>query len=57
MPETETLLPASQLAATNLVHFPNESSDYRASRNALLVEEIELRRHIERMSAQRRCLP
>ena len=51
------LTPASQLAATNKTHFPNESADYRKARNALLVEEIELRRAIERVAAHRRALP
>ncbi|MGF6770424.1 putative dithiol-disulfide oxidoreductase (DUF899 family) [Paraburkholderia sp. GAS199] len=37
--------------------FPGESADYRRARNALLAEEIELRRHIERVAAQRRALP
>src|SRR5262249_4084276 len=41
----------------NQAHFPNESVDYRAARNALLAEEIELRRHIELVAAQRRALP
>jgi predicted dithiol-disulfide oxidoreductase (DUF899 family) len=36
---------------------PNESAEYRRARNALLAEEIELRRHIERVAAQRRALP
>lgn len=57
MPETAALKPAKDLAATNEAHFPNESAEYRAARNALLVEEIELRRHIERVAAQRRLLP
>jgi predicted dithiol-disulfide oxidoreductase (DUF899 family) len=57
MPDTQALLPASQLAATNTVHLPNESAEYRSARNALLVEEIELRRHVERVAAQRRALP
>jgi predicted dithiol-disulfide oxidoreductase (DUF899 family) len=51
------LAPASQLAATNTAHFPNEGPDYRKARNELLAEEIELRRHIERVAAQRRALP
>lgn len=51
------LAPAPQLAATNGAHFPNESATYRQARNALLVEEIELRRHIERVAALRRALP
>jgi len=57
MIDTETLVPAKELAATNKAHFPNESTEYRAARNALLVEEIELRRHLERVAAQRRALP
>jgi len=48
---------ARELAAANPVRFPNESADYRKARNALLAEEIELRRHIERVSEQRRALP
>ena len=39
------------------VHFPGESAEYRAARNALLAEEMELRRQIERVAAQRRALP
>ena len=41
----------------NPVRIPNESAEYRAARTALLAEEIELRRHIERVAAQRRALP
>jgi len=55
---TNTILaPAAELAATNTVHFPNESDEYRKARNALLAEEIELRRHIERVAELRRSLP
>lgn len=54
---TDELKPASQLAATNTAHFPNESAEYRAARNALLADEIELRRHLERVAARRRALP
>jgi predicted dithiol-disulfide oxidoreductase (DUF899 family) len=53
----ETLVPAAQLAASNTATFPNESDDYRAARLALLAEEIELRRHIERVAELRRQLP
>ncbi|MBI3729313.1 MAG: DUF899 family protein [Burkholderiales bacterium] len=53
----QRLRPAVELAQKNGVHFPNESSEYRLARNALLTEEIELRRHIERVAAQRRALP
>lgn len=57
MAATTILIPAQQLADTNKAHFPNESAEYRRARNALLVEEIELRRHLERVAAQRRDLP
>lgn len=56
MAET-ALTPATELAAKNKSHFPNESSEYRQARNALLAEELELRRHIERVAALRRSLP
>lgn len=52
-----TLVPAQDLARDNPIRIPNESADYRAARTALLAEEIELRRHIERVAAQRRALP
>ncbi|MBV8443169.1 MAG: DUF899 family protein [Hyphomicrobiales bacterium] len=51
------LTPATELARIDPVRFPNESPEYRAARTALLVEEIELRRHMERVAAQRRALP
>jgi predicted dithiol-disulfide oxidoreductase (DUF899 family) len=54
---TAQLKSAHELAKNNGVRFPNESDDYRRARDALLAEEIELRRHIERVAAQRRALP
>ncbi len=51
------LIPAAELASKNAAHFPNESIEYRTARTALLAEEIELRRHIERVAQQRRALP
>src|SRR3954471_9317070 len=57
MTETQTLAQARELAETNKARFPSESTAYRTARNALLVEEIELRRHIERVASQRRALP
>ena len=48
---------AKAMAAKSAWPFPNETADYRAARTALLAEEIELRRHIERVAAQRRALP
>jgi predicted dithiol-disulfide oxidoreductase (DUF899 family) len=57
MADNILLIPAAELAAKNKVHFPNESLEYREARNALLAEEIELRRHIERVAVLRRTLP
>ena len=57
MAKASVLIAAQQLAKNNKVHFPNESSEYRSARNALLAEEIELRRHIEHVASQRRALP
>ena len=57
MANTPGLIPAQQLAETNKANFPNESLEYRAARNALLAQEIELRRHIEQVASQRRALP
>jgi predicted dithiol-disulfide oxidoreductase (DUF899 family) len=48
---------ARELAEASRVRFPNENSSYRRARTALLTEEIELRRHIERVAEQRRALP
>jgi predicted dithiol-disulfide oxidoreductase (DUF899 family) len=57
MSANTALTPASELARKNAVRFPNESQEYRRARDALLAEEIELRRHIERVAEQRRALP
>ncbi len=57
MTDIKPLADARQLAGTNTAHFPNESAEYRTARNALLAEEIEVRRHVERVAAQRRALP
>jgi len=48
---------ANEMAAKSAWPYPNESAEYRAARTALLAEEIELRRHIERVAQQRRALP
>jgi predicted dithiol-disulfide oxidoreductase (DUF899 family) len=55
--DNANLAPAAELAAKNKAHFPNESPEYREARNALLAEEIELRRHIEHVATLRRALP
>jgi predicted dithiol-disulfide oxidoreductase (DUF899 family) len=55
--DSSILKPASELARASKVQFPNESADYRRARQELLTEEIELRRHIERVAELRRALP
>jgi len=55
--KTPALTPAAELAGRSPVRIPGESAEYRAARTALLAEEIELRRHIERVNEQRRALP
>lgn len=55
--DKQYLAPAAELARKNGVRYPNESEEYRRARDALLAEEIELRRHIERVAEQRRALP
>ena len=39
------------------LRYPNESTEYRAARNALLNDEIALRAQIEAIAAKRRALP
>jgi predicted dithiol-disulfide oxidoreductase (DUF899 family) len=39
------------------IAFPNESADYRAARDQLLAQEIELRRLTEAVAASRQALP
>ena len=51
------LTPTKTLAENCKVRIPNESVEYRRARTALLAEEIELRRHIERVAEMRRALP
>jgi predicted dithiol-disulfide oxidoreductase (DUF899 family) len=48
MAETSNRLPG---------RFPGESSDYRRARNALLRDEVKLRRQAEQVAANRRALP
>ena len=57
MSEMPELRAATELAAKGAGSFPNESDAHRRARTALLAAEIELRRHIERVAAQRRALP
>jgi len=57
MADGSTLQPAEAIAHKNKARQPNESAAYRQAREALLVQEIELNRHIARVAAQRRALP
>jgi predicted dithiol-disulfide oxidoreductase (DUF899 family) len=43
--------------AKHSVRFPGENAAYREARNALLDDEIQLRRNIEEVAAKRRALP
>jgi predicted dithiol-disulfide oxidoreductase (DUF899 family) len=51
------LPPAKTLAENCKVRIINEDAAYRRARTALLSEEIELRRQIERVAEMRRALP
>jgi predicted dithiol-disulfide oxidoreductase (DUF899 family) len=51
------LKPAAELAAAASKPYPDDSAEYRAARARLLTEEIELRRHTERVAQMRRELP
>lgn len=53
---TSALKPAAE-AAKHDRRYPNESPEYRKARTALLAQEIEMRRLIERVAGQRRALP
>ena len=57
MATAHEIKPAVELAKINGVRFPNESAEYRVARDALLAEEINLRREIERVAELRRALP
>lgn len=46
-----------ELAAAASKPYPNDNAEYRHARTALLVQEIDLRRQIEQVAAQRRALP
>jgi len=48
---------ATSSASVHHLRFPGESAGYRKARNALLKEEMALRRGIERDAARRRALP
>src|SRR5215813_11776699 len=55
--DAHTLKPAATLAKLAWTPFPGESAEYRKAREALVAEEIEFRRHMTRLTEQRRALP
>ena len=57
MTDTQTFPSGAELAAKGSQPYANESAEYRQARVKLLAEEIELRRQIQRVAAQRRALP
>ena len=57
LPPQEALKPAREMAEALPIRWRGESADYRKARTALLAEEIELRRRIQRVAEQRRALP
>jgi predicted dithiol-disulfide oxidoreductase (DUF899 family) len=57
LPPQEALKPAREMAEALPTRWLGESEDYRRARTALLAEEIELRRQIQRVAQQRRALP
>lgn len=54
---SQQLAPATELASKAKTPFPGASSEYEKARKALLAEEIEFRRHMTRLTEQRRSLP
>ena len=52
-----SLAPSDQLASTRRAIFPGESEAYASARQALLAEEIDLRRHLAQVAQHRRSLP
>jgi predicted dithiol-disulfide oxidoreductase (DUF899 family) len=57
LPPAEALQPAEEMAKRGRRPYPNESPEYDRARTSLLAEEIELRRHIQRVAERRRQLP
>lgn len=54
---TDKLAPAKELASKRKPRFGNESAEYAKAREALLAEELEVRRHVGRLAKQNRELP
>src|SRR5260370_12241808 len=56
-PDTPGGETVAAVKARRNARFPGETADYRRARNRLLKSEVELRRQIESVAAQRRKLP
>lgn len=54
---TKPLAPAKELAAKRKPRFTGETAAYAKAREALLAEELEVRRHLDRLARQNRELP
>ena len=54
---SSSLTPSDQLAARRRPMFPGETEAYASARQALLAEEIDLRRQLARVAEHRRSLP
>jgi predicted dithiol-disulfide oxidoreductase (DUF899 family) len=52
-----TLKAAKDMARGRENPFPGETAEYRKAREALLAEEVEVRRHLTRLAEQRQALP
>jgi predicted dithiol-disulfide oxidoreductase (DUF899 family) len=57
LPPPEALKSAEEMAEACDIRWKGESSAFREARTALLAEEIELRRQIQRVAEHRRALP
>ncbi len=57
LPPQVQLKPAREMAEALPIRWEGESAGYRQARTALLAEEIELRRQIQRIAEHRRALP
>ena len=55
--DPHTLKPVTTLTKHAKTPVPGESAEYRKAREALVAEEIEFRRHMTRLTEQRRALP
>lgn len=57
LPPRDGLKPAREMAEALPIRWGGESAGYRQARTALLADEIELRRQIQRVAEHRRALP